>query len=53
MRVCVLAAVSMNNGVFWNMKPCTDILQDSAAFITIMLHGWFDDDNDDDNTRVF
>jgi len=32
----------MNNGVFWNMTPCTDILQDSAAFITIMLHGWFD-----------
>ena len=50
-RFCVFTAVAMNNGVFWNMTPCTDILKDSAAFITFMLHGWFDDDND--GTRIF
>lgn len=50
-RFCVFTAVTMNNAVFWNMTPCTVILQDSAAFITIMLHGWFDDVND--GTRIF
>jgi hypothetical protein len=42
-KFCVLTAVTTNKGVFWNMKPCTDILRDSAAFINIMLHGRFDD----------
>jgi hypothetical protein len=37
--------VTMKNGIFWNVTLCTDILQESAAFITIMLHGWFGDRN--------
>jgi hypothetical protein len=33
------------------MTTFTGILQDSAVFITFILRGWFD--GDDDNTRVF
>jgi hypothetical protein len=43
--------VTMNNGVFWNMMPCTDILPNSAAFITVILHGWLDEDKD--GTMIF
>jgi hypothetical protein len=50
-RFCVLNAVSMINSVFRNVTPFTDIWQDSAVFITFILRGWFD--GDDDNTRVF